>query len=172
MNIIVAYCKNQGIGLGNRLPWRLKADLRHFRDLTIGNGYNAIIMGRKTWDSLPESVKPLPKRTNIILSRNKKPIAGENTHIFSDIKSAKCFCAEQKYDEVWIIGGQNIYEQFIGDPQVENIYVTYLDELFKCDTFFPPFKSRFKLRWQSDLRLEVGFLYRLQQYVRKERVPT
>ena len=66
INIIVAYCKNRGIGICNRLPWYLPQDLKRFKLLTTGDE-NSIIMGRKTWESLP--VKPLPKRKNIIVSR-------------------------------------------------------------------------------------------------------
>ena len=66
VKLIVAYCKNRGIGFQNQLPWRLSADLKRFKELTIGNGNNAVIMGRNTWASLPSEYKPLPKRENIV----------------------------------------------------------------------------------------------------------
>ncbi len=69
MNLIVGFCKNRGIGLKNALPWHLKKDLVRFKKLTIGDGDNAVIMGRNTWNSLPKKWKPLPKRTNIVLTR-------------------------------------------------------------------------------------------------------
>ena len=68
MNLIVAYCKNRGIGFKNTLPWKLSLDMNRFKKLTIGNKNNAVIMGRNTWESLPLKYKPLPKRTNIILT--------------------------------------------------------------------------------------------------------
>ena len=68
MNIIVAHCRNRGIGFQNQLPWQLSADLKKFKELTIGNGNNAVIMGRNTWASLPSRYKPLPKRENIVLT--------------------------------------------------------------------------------------------------------
>ena len=165
MNIIVAYCKNRGIGMANKLPWRSLKDLEHFKRLTIGDGDNAVIMGRKTWDSLPKQFKPLPKRVNIILSRNSELNYSDEVHIFSDISLAKQFCKNQKYDQVWIIGGQNIYKQFITDKEVENIYVTNIDRTFHCDTFFPPFKNRFKLKWQSDLYVEKNLVLRFQHFI-------
>lgn len=169
MNIIVAYCKNRGIGLANRLPWRLRKDMEHFKNLTIGDGNNAVIMGRKTWESLPDRFKPLPKRVNIILSRTMDPHHSDRVHIFPDIISAKQFCEQHDYSQVWILGGQKIYEQFIGDNDVQNIFVTHIDKHFPCDAFFPPFKKRFKLKWQSDLQMDDTILFRFKQYSLQEK---
>ena len=68
MNLIVAYCRNRGIGFQNKLPWKLSQDMNRFKNLTIGNGNNAVVMGKNTWESLPQKYKPLPKRANIVLS--------------------------------------------------------------------------------------------------------
>ena len=67
LNIIVAYCKNRGIGAGNKLPWRLKQDMLLFKKLTVGKGNNAVIMGKNTWLSLP---KALPERSNFVISES------------------------------------------------------------------------------------------------------
>ena len=69
--IIVAADMDGGIGAGNALPWRLKADMEFFKNFTIGNGKNAVVMGRKTWDSIPQKFRPLPNRINVVISRNK-----------------------------------------------------------------------------------------------------
>lgn len=167
MNIIVAYCKNRGIGMANRLPWRSSKDMAHFKNLTIGDGNNAVIMGSKTWNSLPKQFKPLPKRVNLILSRNSKLDYPKNVHIFPNIAAVKQFCKKKKYDQVWVIGGQNIYEQFIVDPDINNIYVTYIDRFFTCDAFFPAFEDRFKLKWQSDLYVEKNYVLRFQHFISK-----
>ena len=71
VNIIVAYCKGNGIGKNNALPWYIPQDLKHFSKLTKGNNNNMVVMGRKTWDSLP--FKPLPNRRNIVLTSTKIP---------------------------------------------------------------------------------------------------
>jgi len=74
-NLIVATCDgvNMGIGLNNKIPWYLPTDLASFKKLTVGQGHNVVVMGRKTYDSLPVSVRPLPKRKNIVLSRQPPP---------------------------------------------------------------------------------------------------
>ena len=67
MNIIVAACKNRGIGFKNKLPWKLSKEMKYFKELTIGEKNNAVVMGRNTWLSIPEKNRPLPKRENIVL---------------------------------------------------------------------------------------------------------
>ena len=89
MNLIVAFSKNMGIGYKNKIPWFLKNDLKYFKKLTIGNNNNAVVMGRKTWESLP--VNKLPKRDNLILS---KTIKGDN--IFSNINDLNIYCKKKK----------------------------------------------------------------------------
>ena len=69
--IIVAHDLNQGIGTDNQLPWHCAEDMAYFKSLTIGNQKNAVIMGRKTWESIPEKFRPLPNRLNIVLSKNR-----------------------------------------------------------------------------------------------------
>ena len=99
MKIIVASCKNLGIGFKNNLPWKLKNELKYFKKLTIGNGNNAIIMGSNTWFSLPKS--PLPNRFNCVLS-TKLNINTHNTKTFSSKEKIIEFTNQQKFDDVWI----------------------------------------------------------------------
>lgn len=147
LNIIVAYeHKTRGIGFENDIPWYFPNDLKHFSKLTKGNGNNAIIMGRKTWESLPK--KPLPKRQNIILSRtygDNKQI--DNELYFNDITTAIEYCKSEKnkYEELWIIGGNEIYKQTLErfNNQINNIFVTEIEKEYKCDTFFPEISSNF-----------------------------
>ena len=139
-NIIVAFSKNRGIGLKNRLPWNIPSDLKKFRKLTIGNGNNAVVMGKNTWNSLP--VKYLKSRDNLILSRNLKIDTIYDTKqvkTFTDIETLEEHCSEKKYECVWIIGGTQIYKEFLESKNIdiENIYVTYIDSDFECDAFFP-----------------------------------
>jgi len=147
MNMIVALCRNRGIGFRNQIPWAFKTDLQYFRDMTIGDGNNAVIMGRKTWRSLPDTFTPLPKRTNIILSsqtemQTKKQ---ENVRVFSHIEDTKRFCHDMKFDQTWVIGGQSIYRQFIHDPDIQHLYITNIDKSYLCDTYFPQYEGEFKL---------------------------
>lgn len=144
-NIIVAFSKNRGIGINNKLPWNIPSDLKKFRQLTIGNGNNAVIMGKNTWLSLP--VKYLKSRDNLVLSSSldinttyidEKNNADNIVKTFTDVKSIIAHCDEMQYDCVWIIGGSMIYELFLTfDNIIDNIYVTYIDNWFECDTYFP-----------------------------------
>jgi len=150
INIIVAYCNNNGIGFENQMPWHIKSDLKKFQKLTTGTGNNAIIMGRNTFESIKS--KPLSGRDNLILSstlninekiNNKyKPDNNNIIKSFLNITLLEEFLKTKKYDEIWVIGGTKIYELFLNEDissnlQVQNIYETYIDKEFKCDTFFP-----------------------------------
>jgi len=140
MDIIVGVCKhNFGIGKDNYLPWHFKKDLQYFSKITRGTGSNAIIMGRKTWESL--SKKPLDKRDNYILS---KTINGDN--VFSSLEEFVEFSKTKNYDKIFIIGGSSLYEESLKKGLVENIYITYIHRYYDCDTFFPKIPKSYVLK--------------------------
>lgn len=112
MRLIVAIDSKNGIGKNNSIPWKIKEDLQFFKKMTSGG---TVIIGRKTWESLP--VKPLPNRTNIVLS-------GSNG-IPEDIPDA------------WIIGGSSVYRQVLENNLITEMYVTRVNEDYDCDKFFP-----------------------------------
>ena len=134
--------KNMGIGLNNSLPWYYKEDLKRFAKITKGNGNNAIIMGRKTWESLPK--KPLPGRTNIILSRTLEN-ENEDFVIFDEINDALLFCHEQNMNDVWIIGGNQIYKETLERPELVEINMTLINRNYECDTFFKGIPLNFEI---------------------------
>ena len=146
--IIVARDENGGIGLNNKLPWLYKEDLRRFSSLTRGNGNNAILMGRTTWDSLP--VHPLPGRHNLILSRSsfmyssvtKVEIEPDRITNFKDTEYVLEYVKEKEFDDVWIIGGEKLYDAFLTEPElnklVKDVYVTEVNGDYGCDVFFRP----------------------------------
>ena len=129
--IIVGMCRNNGIGVNGELPWNIREDLRHFSKMTKGDinrGKNAIVMGKNTWTSIGE--KPLPKRDNIILSSsinidnlyyssNNDPVM-----VFRNIQTMKIWLSERNYKDVWIIGGESIYKEFIDDPDTTEMWIT------------------------------------------------
>ena len=163
MNIIVATCLNDGIGYKNSLPWNFRSDLKYFAKLTKGNGNNAIVMGKNTWNSLP--FHPLPKRENLILSTtlNKE----NNKNCFKNIEELKNHINNSNYDETWIIGGSNIYEQFINDKDVKRIYITKINKEYECDTFFPKFSDDYQLiknttQIENDVTLEFKIYARVK----------
>lgn len=145
-NLIVALCKNGGIGKNNKLPWQIKEDLCHFSKLTKGNGKNAVIMGSKTYLSLPLPNHYLPGRDHFILSNTLQlDKQMDDTHLIKSFPSiTHLICYLEKindniYEEVWIIGGSQIYKQFIERNLIHKCYLTYIDKEYECDTFFHPF---------------------------------
>jgi dihydrofolate reductase len=124
-SIIVAIAKNNAIGKDNKLLWYLPNDLKHFKDVTSGH---TVIMGRKTFDSVG---KPLPRRRNIVVTR--QDISIEGCEVVKSIEAALTLCAGD--DEVFIIGGAEIYRQSI--HLTDRIYLTQIDQDFDGDTFFP-----------------------------------
>ena len=166
MNIIVAMCKNRGMGFKNTIPWHLSSDLQRFKYLTTSfENKNNVIMGRKTWDSLPNKYKPLPKRKNIIISSKKDIIKQENVIVYNDINLIK-----NHYKEInkntWIIGGTQIYDFALENDLVKSILVTVIDNDFECDVFFPEIPSKFQLKHESPYKLENNIIYKYQQWVK------
>jgi dihydrofolate reductase len=172
MNIIVAHCKNRGIGFQNKLPWQLSADLKRFKELTVGDGNNAVIMGRNTWASLPSEYKPLPKRENIVLTTKiDKPIITDtsDTPIFMpSLNESIKYCAERKIAQMWIIGGELLYKTAMDSVDIDNIYITHIDNDFRCDTFFPNVPSYFHLDSETSWAKEKEMIYRFEKYTFKD----
>ena len=129
LSIITAIDKNHVIGLGNRLPWSLPADLRRFKRITWGK---PIIMGRNTYDSIG---RPLPGRRNIILSRNQSYYPG--CLVYSSLEKALELNHDEK--EIFIIGGENLYRQTIS--MVNRLYLTIIHHQFEGDTYFPEWNA-------------------------------
>ncbi len=128
ISIIAAIGKNNELGKGNTLLFNLPADMKHFRETTSGHG---VIMGRKTFESLPGG--PLPKRRNIVITRDKN-YKKESIEICHSLEEAiKLF---NKDEEVFVIGGAEIYKQSI--EFADKLYITHVDGEDKdADTFFP-----------------------------------
>jgi dihydrofolate reductase len=132
--LIAAVADNRVIGIDNRLPWHLPADLKHFKSLTLGK---PIIMGRKTWDSLG---RPLPGRLNLVVSR-QADLRLEGAEVFPSLATAMARADEwaraQGVDELMLIGGAELYAQ--GLAQAERLYLTRVHLSPEGDAFFPAF---------------------------------
>jgi dihydrofolate reductase len=200
VKLIVAMCKKNGIGIDNKIPWRISEDMSYFSKKTSGNYVetnandsieknkknkknkkNAVIMGRNTWESLPKKYKPLPNRFNIVLSRNVQKLLelnrqyADNSDIMcvSSVDGAMDLCYDQgekgekgeknikieyastsqflscNFNDIWIIGGSSVYEEFIhrdmtlnpnvcnSNVAISSYYITYIDSEYECDTYFP-----------------------------------
>ena len=136
MNLVVACDLDGGIAKDGSIPWRVPDDLKNFRQLTKRGKKNAVIMGRKTWESLPGELKG---RRNIVLSRRKIEGAECYTNIFEAEEAAKgC-------DNVWCIGGAEVYRQFLEMDRIQEIHLSMVRERYTCDTFislwFPAFRT-------------------------------
>lgn len=128
VSIIAAMDRNRLIGNKNRLPWHLPADFAHFKAVTMGK---PIIMGRKTFESIG---KPLPGRTNIVLSRDTNTCF-EGATCVTSFEEALAVVADE--NEIMIIGGSTIYEMLL--PKVNRLYLTYVNAAFEGDAWFPEF---------------------------------
>jgi len=127
ISCIVAADENNGIGKNNQLLCHLPADLKYFKNLTT---HHAILMGRKTFESIG---KPLPNRTNIIISRSELNIEG--TYCFKSIDEGISFAKSQNETELFIIGGDSIYQQSM--HVLDTVYLTRIQYSFEADAFFP-----------------------------------
>ena len=123
---IVAFSNTRVIGVDNDLPWRLPNDLKHFKKLTLNK---TILMGRKTFDSIG---KPLPKRRNLVLTRNSD-LEIDGCEVVTSIEQAYELCKDE--DELMIIGGANLYEQTLEDTN--RLYLTLVDCDIEGDAFYP-----------------------------------
>lgn len=130
LSIIVAIGKNNEIGQNNTLLWHLPNDLKHFKDITRGH---SVIMGRKTFESLPNGA--LPNRRNIIITRDKDYIR-ENIEVVNSLEQALKIFENTTDEEIFIIGGGEIYKQAIF--LVDKLYITHIEAESKdADIFFP-----------------------------------
>ena len=181
VKLIVAMCKNNGIGFNNKIPWKISEDMSYFSKKTTGkyphdgNKKNAVIMGRNTWESLPKKYKPLPHRFNIVLTKNRQLHSQEaalkdgNADVAylsslddvvdlfygQDEKGEKGEKGEKNrksvlynFNDIWIIGGSSVYEEFIkrdmnvsinayNSIEISEYFITYIDKEYECDTYFP-----------------------------------
>jgi dihydrofolate reductase len=138
-NLIACVDSKNGIGLNNSIPWYEPEDLKIFKDLTNGE---TVIMGKNTYNSiLTKLKKPLPNRKNIVLTTGSLM----PKHGLATVKSFED-CLE-KYNNAWIIGGANVYRQFL--PLCQKLYISRLRKDYNCDTFFPKIPDNFYLSYKE-----------------------
>jgi dihydrofolate reductase len=140
LTLIAAMDRNRLIGRDNALPWRLPADLQHFKKNTLGK---VVLMGRKTWESLPG---PLPQRDCLVLSRNGNYVA-EGAKVVASVDVARAYAVAQGAEELVIMGGENLYAQLI--DQASKLILTEVDGSFEGDAWFPAFS---KAEWREVTR--------------------
>ena len=136
VTLIVAKSENNIIGNKGRIPWYIPNDIKRFKEITTNN---VVIMGRKTFESLPEEYRPLPNRINIILSKDKS-FKTNCCMVFNDLKKAIRKAGSDK--EIFIIGGGEIYKESL--KYADKVYMTEVDGEFEGDTYFPKLNKRWK----------------------------
>ena len=138
LSIIVAMAKNRTIGIDNTLPWRIPADMQHFKRLTMGHH---LIMGRKTFESIG---RPLPGRTTVVVSRDRS-LKIDGCIVAHSLPEAVAACAADP--QVFVVGGADIYAQALG--LADTLYITEIQQEVAGDAHFPPFDRG---TWQETTR--------------------
>nr|WP_244893547.1 type 3 dihydrofolate reductase [Gilliamella apicola] len=164
LSVIVAMAHNRVIGLNNQMPWHLPADLAWFKKNTLNK---PVIMGRKTFESIG---RPLPNRHNIVISRQIESIDNKISNVswVKSIDEAIFLAQEQQPDEVFIIGGGNIYQQVL--PLIDWLYLTHIDAELQGDTYFPDYlPEQWQVIYQEDHQADEknSYPYQFQILQRK-----
>lgn len=137
ISVIAAIAKNRGIGKNNRLLWRLPLDMKFFKDTTTGY---PVITGRRNYESIPEAFRPLPGRQNIVVTRTQGYTA-PGAKVVHSLQEAIDVAAAYNTDEIFIIGGGQIYREAMAGKQVTKLYLTFVDDEPDADVFFPDWDS-------------------------------
>ncbi len=144
--LIVAVDKNFGIGLSGKLPWHFKNEMKFFKDTTLKTAdhtkQNLVIMGRTTWESIPEKFRPLKGRKNVVLTTKENYDTNGATTCKSLEEALKS--ADGDIESIFIIGGAKVFNEAINLPNLTGIYLTRIDKVFDCDTFFPAIPKQLK----------------------------
>lgn len=162
--IVVAMTVNgHVIGNKGKIPWRLKTDMVHFKDITMGH---PVIMGRKTFFSIPKKTRPLPGRPNIVLSANPETryVLPKNVMWVENLDSAIKLGKTLDNEKVFVIGGEGVYTETL--PDADYLYVTRILQSFEGDTCFPKIPREFKEKYVSKINKEKGIKFQFVEYER------
>ncbi|MBF0571908.1 MAG: dihydrofolate reductase [Candidatus Omnitrophica bacterium] len=169
-SIIVAFDSQYGIGKNGNLPWNLLSDLKHFKEITTSvsdpSKKNAVIMGRKTWESLPLKFRPLQGRVNLVLTKGGKSGIPSGVLCSQSLDDALSQLSSCNIENIFVIGGAQIYAQSINHPSCEKLYVTHVRGEYGCDAFFPPISSQFFPISSSPQHQEGEISFQFSDYLR------
>ncbi len=153
---------DRALGCGNDLLWHVPADLKRFKQLTLGH---PIIMGRKTFESILNILgKPLPGRTNIVVTRDQE-YNHEGAKVAHSLEEAMEIAKSENPQEIHLGGGAEIYKMAL--PLVDQLHITYFFDQKEADAFFPPFEDDFVITKESEIMDYEGLKYQWVDYKRK-----
>lgn len=188
-SLVAACCRSNGIGVNNNLPWRLKNEMNYFSRITTdvlnknteNPKKNAVIMGMRTYLSIPLKYRPLPDRINVVLSRKSEKIPEGASYMYRSLMEAVEELSKlPDVDQLFVVGGADAYKEAIESPQCEFVFLTRIDADFECDRFFPtvdpelydnlPADSSYMKLYNipDGVQQENGLNYRYHLYRRKE----
>lgn len=160
LNLITAFTKNYGIGKNGVLPWKINEELQLFKLLTTSKGNNAVLMGKNTWYSIPTNHRPLKDRQNIVISsefktptmmyKNPTLIKEDDGFLFfgfNNIDEAMNNIYKLGVDDLYIIGGNKMYEYCLRNYFIDKMIITEIEEDYDCNVFFPHFELNNYLKY-------------------------
>jgi dihydrofolate reductase len=160
ISLVAAVARGGVIGRENAIPWQLPEDARRFRSLTMGH---PVVMGRRTWDSLPERFRPLPGRRNVVVTRNGAWHAEGAERAGSLDEALRLLAGEPR---VFVIGGAELYAEAL--PRVDELVVTEIDAEVEGDVFFPTWdREAFREESREEHVSEDGVAFAFVTYVRR-----
>ncbi|KAL4091507.1 hypothetical protein QTP88_026183 [Uroleucon formosanum] len=145
-SLIAAVSKNGGIGYKGNLPWKIKKEMEYFNLMTtlvnVKGAQNAVIMGRGTWQSIPDKYRPLKGRINVVISKTLNSVP-EGVLLYAKLEEAlKSLYLNDHIEKLWVIGGSGLYNEAVNDKNCKKLFITKIDQEYLCDTFFPDFDIR------------------------------
>ncbi|XP_058798340.1 dihydrofolate reductase [Phymastichus coffea] len=152
LKLIAAASENMGIGINGDLPWRLRKEMDFFTKMTSTTNdtdkKNVVLMGRRTWESIPKKFKPLANRINMVLTSQPLDL-GDDAIVCKNLPEAVEKISQSplkdNVEQVWVIGGSSVYKASMESPNFYRLYLTRIKKHFDCDTFFPQIPENYVL---------------------------
>lgn len=167
-SIVVAVENKLGIGKDNKIPWRIPKDMEYFKELTSKSPegtYNAVIMGRNTYDSFPAKFRPLPNRKNIVITENKSKLAGELVNTASSLIEALLIAqGDVRVADIFVIGGERVYREALEMSGLKKLYVTRVLIDKECSVFFPEFSDKLVCNRRGEVLESGGIKYYFEEW--------
>lgn len=170
-DIVVAADEKLGIGKNGTLPWKLPGDMAYFKRVTSEvhdpAKRNAVIMGRKTWESIPQKFRPLPNRLNIVLSRSSVQLPDGVLLAHNLDHALEVAHNDSAIENAFVIGGGEIFAAALNHAACRRLYVTDIRSDFGCDVFLPRYDQNFEVETLGDIADENGIEYAFKVFSRR-----